>query len=563
MQVNNIEIKNSNHLQKQQNIQRQNQNKNQGQNFGGAFDCVSLALRFLDTSPAWGATAVDVGSMVVPRTAVDFQRGPDAGLETLTRESSSSVNHALVGVYGALAGMLLASSLNGRFGIKFNKIFAGDKILDNLGRSWHDEVQAGNKDPLRKHLEKVVGSIEGFNPAKSKDGWVAISKENQKLIVDSLEEEIKNSKSSTISKDTEKYIRTLVTSSTGAEAQMRLKGASEHVTGLDLKTMLGNVYSVTKSFTSERVNKIFAETKDFAANDFIKSMKRFNKSRSLLGIGIAGAIGMSIQPINRYLTKKRTGQDKFVGGGEKDDSFGFKVRKALAAVAFGAGSFACISTNPKEIIPKLQFRGMVPSLNQFKAIYGLTIMSRFLSSRNDNELLESSVKDVIGFANWLILGNVVTKGVANALDKDLINIKDADKGKGFFNWLKNSSVKTRDEVLLASLDKAGISAVENKKSLSYVEMLKKIPASDAVTKVKLRNLNIAQVAGYLYSGLVLGVGLPKLNAYMTNTREAKKAKLKAQEEAAQNQNLEVKVASNQEYSDYYKAQIQMSNFLDA
>lgn len=554
MQVNNFEIKNSHFPQKNQNKQQ----TNQYQNFDGAVD---LALRFLDTSPAWGATAVDVGSMVLPRTMVDFQRGPDAGVETLTRESSSSVNHALVGIYGALSGLLLASALNGRFGIKFNQIFAGDKILDNLGKSWHDEVQAGNKNPLRKHLEKVVGSIEGFNPSQSKEGWVGIAEDTQKLIVDTLEKEIKNSGKNKISKDTEKYIHTLITSSTGAEAKMRLKGATENVTGLDLKTILENVYSVTKSFTSEKVGKVFNETKDFAANDFIKSMKKFNRNRSLLGIGLAGAIGMSIQPINRYLTKKRTGEDKFVGGGEKDDSFGFKVRKALTAVVFGTGAFACISTNPKEIIPKLQFRGMVPSLNQFKAIYGLTIMSRFMSARNDNELLESSVKDVIGFANWLILGNVVTKGVANALDKDLINIQDGEKGKGFFNWLKNSSVKTRDEVLLASLKKAGISGVKDGKSLSYTEMLKKLPASDAVTKVKLRNLNFAQVAGYLYSGLVLGVGLPKLNAYMTNTREAKKAKLKAQEEA-QLAKQEPKSESVQDYSDFFKNSVEMTSFLN-
>ena len=439
MQVNNL----NNYPQQRINSKQQN---NQ-QNFNGAFDFFSTGLRFLDTNQAWGATAVDVGSMVLPRTIVDFQRGADAGLETATRESSSSANHALVGVYGALAGVLLASSLNGRFGIKFNQIFAGDKILDNLGKSWHDEVQAGNKEPLRKHLEKVVGSIEGFNPSKSKEGWVGISQDTQKLIVDRLENDIKKLDKNKISGETEKYIHTLITSSTGAESKMRLKGigGKEAVTGLDLKTILENTYSVTKAFTSEKVANVFRETKDFGANEFIKSMKGFNMRRSLLGVGIAGAIGMSIQPINRYITKRRTGEDKFVGGGEKDDSFGFKVRKALAAAAFGAGSFACISTKPAEILPKLQFRGMIPSLDQFKAIYGLTIMSRFMSSRNDNELTESAIKDVIGFANWLILGNIVTKGVANGLDKDLINIKESDKGQGFFKWLKNSSVKTRDE----------------------------------------------------------------------------------------------------------------------
>lgn len=553
MQVSQLNYRN-NYPQQRQNSKEQ-LNNNQ-QKFGGAFDCVSLALRFLDTNQAWGATAVDVGSMVLPRTIVDFQRGVNAGVETATRESSSSANHALVGVYGTLAGLMLASTFNSKFGIKFNKIFAGDKILDNLGESWHEEVQSGNKNPLRKHLEKVVGSIEGFNPSGSKEGWVGIPKETQKLIVDRLENDITSSNKAKISKETERYIHSLITSSTGAEAKMRLlKKGKEHVSGLDLKTMLENIYSVTKTFTSEKVGNVFETTKDFSANDFIKSMKKFNKMRSLMGIGIAGAIGMSIQPINRYITKRRTGEDKFVGGGEKDNSFGFKIRKALAAVVFGTGAFACISTNPKEIIPRLQFKGMIPSLNQFKAIYGLTIMSRFMAARNDNELIESSVKDIFGFVNWLILGSVVSKGVANSLDKDLINIKDGD-GKGFFKWLKNSSIKTRDEVLLSSLKNAGVDVVKDGKALTYSEMLKKIPANDKLTKVKLRKLNIAQVAGYLYSGLVLGFGIPKLNAYMTNKRIAKQA---AAQEAAKTQ----AAPENNQTTAFFKEQSEMKSFLRA
>ena len=47
----------------------------------------------------------------------------------------------------------------------------------------------------------------------------------------------------------------------------------------------------------------------------------------------------------------------------------------------------------------------------------------------------------------------------------------------------------------------------------------------------MRALSIAQVAGYLYSGLVLGVGIPKLNIYMTNKSEAKRKARLAEEKA--------------------------------
>ena len=51
-------------------------------------------------------------------------------------------------------------------------------------------------------------------------------------------------------------------------------------------------------------------------------------------------------------------------------------------------------------------------------------------------------------------------------------------------------------------------------------------------KKRLRTLNEAQCAGYLFSGLVLGLGIPNLNIWITNTLD-KKRKAKAAEEAKQ------------------------------
>ena len=45
-----------------------------------------------------------------------------------------------------------------------------------------------------------------------------------------------------------------------------------------------------------------------------------------------------------------------------------------------------------------------------------------------------------------------------------------------------------------------------------------VKLADKATKKKLRILTIEQVAGYAYSGLVLGRGIPKLNIYLTNKK---------------------------------------------
>ena len=504
-------------------IEYKNNNKApEQQNFKGGIDTF---LRFLDTNKAWGATGVDLGFMVIPRTVVDSSRGVNAGVETGVRETGSSGNHASIGLYGAGAGALIATAYDSKYGVKFNKIFASDKLLDNLAVNWNE-----NKN-LKPYLEKVVASIEGFNPSRgTADGWVGIDKETQKVIVDKLENEIKNVDGYKINKETEKYIHSLITSVTGAEAQIRLKNAKNGVDGLELKNVIENIFSVTKSFLNDKVGQAFENAKSIDSNEYIKSMKRFNKMRSLAGVGIGAAIGMSIQPINRYLTKKRTGSDDFVGGGEKDNSMRFKIIKTAAAIAFLMGAFATISTKPQEILTKLQFKGMTPTLDQYKAVYGLTIFSRFLSSRNTNELGEGARKDTIGFISWLLLGNIVSKAYIKLRDSELLNYQP-NKG------ILKANIKTRDEVLLEALNKQGISVTENGKALKFNELLKKLPTSDKLTRVKLRKLSAAQIVGYLFSGLILGVGIPQMNKHITNKKEAQKKAALEQQAAAKTVSL--------------------------
>ena len=155
-------------------------------------------------------------------------------------------------------------------------------------------------------------------------------------------------------------------------------------------------------------------------------------------------------------------------------------------------------------------------------------MSRFLSSRNDNELKECSIKDTLGFANWLILGNFVQKLVAQKLDPSLIK-RD---GKGLMNWLGKSVLKTRDEVLHSSLGEKVFGA--DGKALKYSDMVK---LADKATKKKLRILTIAQLAGYAYSGIVLGRGIPKLNIYLTNKRLAKQKQQEQQNAEQKPENM--------------------------
>ena len=529
-----------------QHINTENKKEKQNVRFTGGFEAFSTALRFLDTNQAWGANAVDLGSMVIPRTTVDFvNRGPAAGAETGRRESAGTINQSLIGVYGSAAGLAFATLLNKDYGIRADKIFADNETVDIVGTAFHKQIHNGSKNPLEDALKETFSNL-----STTVDGIEKRLDNNQvdnvvKRTITALNS--KDIDSRTITDSTKKYLVNYINQALGSESDYKLAAPSKETT-TSLSTFVENVYNLSKAFTEESVVKAFKAAKDFDKNEFINRFKSMNKNRTIAGMAIASGVGMTIQPLNIYLTKKKTGSDGFVGveGREKDNSANFKLMKVLASAIFGGGIVGSLAMQEGGLLKNIQFKGMIPTINQFKLIYGLTIMSRFMVARDKDELRESVVKDVLGFLNWLVLGNFVAKGVVLALDKNKELLKD--KNGGWNNFFK-TKLKTRDEVLLAGLKKSGIDAVENGKALSFSKMLKKLPANELGKSVRknLRILNIAQVAGYLYSGLVLGVGIPKLNIYMTNKSEAKRQAMLAQKRAQMSDNERMLSSQNIEF----------------
>ncbi|MBP3924857.1 hypothetical protein J6E39_06420 [bacterium] len=511
--------------------QNKKYNYNNQQTFTGLADNTTALLRFLDTNQAIGANCVDLGSMVIPRTTVDFiNRGPDAGTETARRESMGTINHSSVGLYGTFAGLMIAAGLNNKYGIKAHKIFADNHTIDTIAQSWHDAQKAS--DPLKEHVKTFVNSIRVLNTDTEKTtGHISIPEKDKQEIIDALYNQLKNSKDQTIDKDFAKSMHAMITASTGGEKTVYLLSKDNKEAQNTLKTLISNFYNTTKAFSTGKAVEAFKNSADVNGNELVKALKKMNITRSAIGLGIATAIGVSTQPINMYLTKKKTGKDGFVGveGREKDNSSEFKMMKTIGALIFAGGALATITTNPKKFLSKIQFQGMLPTIDQLKLVYGMTIASRLLAARDKDELRESAVKDSLGFLNLLILGSLVTKGAARGLDKTLVN-ETVSKGKSWFGKFADSSLKTRDEVLLPLLKKNGINVVKDGKAVPFKDLMKEVsklnPDEQKAIKKKLRALNIAQIVGYLYSGLVLGVGIPKLNIYMTNKSEAKrKAKL--------------------------------------
>ena len=499
------------------------------QNFKGAAELLTTGLNFLNTNPALGAVFVDVAFMDSPRTVVDTTRNPDAGLETATREFSSTINHSVAGLVGIAAGSLVANSFNRSNGVKAHMIFTNGESIDLFSKF---EAQTRTaKNPKLAYYKEILTNMEGLNSAADANSPFKHLKPETVDEAAKLLAEAKTDKYG-LPKNVYSKVSALITGDIGAAESIKVKNGEQVVEGR-LENFLKDAFSIKKAYIDKAEHDAKENVKKLTDAEFIKALKNIKSKTALAGLAIPVAIGMSLQPFNAYMTKKRTGSDNFVGGGEPDHSAGFKLLKTAMGTGFAAAMLRSIDKF-KNIPEKLQFKGLVPTISQFKLIYACTIFSRMLAARNKDELRESSIKDSLGFVNWLILGGFVSKLALNKMDKSLINYDEKSMGKGGWNWITKAVEKSHEEILYPALKKFGIQTVgEDGKTLSYGKLMKSLKEKAKDTKElaevlkQIKYKNTAQLLGYLYSGVVLGVGIPTLNIAITKhinkKREAKKA----------------------------------------
>lgn len=538
-----------------QSSQKNNLNKNNNNpSFKGPVELGTQTLNWLNTSPAIGACFVDFFSMVMPRTIVDFSRSKDAGMETGIRESSGTLNHAFAGIVGLGAGYVVSSAFNRANGVKTHLVFANSDTIDTFGKFMANSVGENGKYDATKYWETFFKGLEGLNTTNGAEAWKTLSeqavKDAAKVMVDAGTEKYKTPKSA-LAKAIE-----IVTKETGAGSTFKVYASAQNgekvATNVEgsIENLIHNAFSLRKTVLDKAAHDKTDIVKDL--DKFLKGVKNKKVATVAAGLAIPVGVGMSVQPINRYLTKKRTGSDGFVGveGREPDKSFGFKVMKAVLGVGIGSAMIATILKHPSELytnlkkagpelLSKLQYRGAVPTLDQFKFIYGMTIMSRIFAARDKNETRESIIKDTLGFANWLILGGFVSKLAAKAMDKNIVNYSEKIHGKGLWNYITKSVEKTHEEILYPVLEKLNIKVMDGDKKIPFKKLMNEVkkaakadgPHKEIAQKAikQLKYKNYAQLLGYIYSGVVLGWGIPKLNIAITKAVEGKKSAKQPQE----------------------------------
>ena len=312
--------------------------------FKGPGAAALSGLNFLATNQGIGACAVDFCSMVTPRTVIDFKkRGSQAGIETGIREGSSCLIHAAIGFIGTAIGAAISKGFNKAFGVKAHNIYANGETIDFCADLWK---RAGSK---KEYYKGVLSKMKGLDG----EVWRAIPEEVAENIAEGLANA--NGDKSIIRKSVAKIAHAI-----GAQSSFQINNGKSVISN-SADILLENARSLGEAFEKVDVN----QTDLF--NSFVSKLKSTKLKTTLVGMGLCALLCMSVQPINKMLTKMRTGQDGFVGvqGATADNSKGFKAKKTAIGLGMLAGMHASIG-KPKNYIKNIQFNGKAPSINQFK-----------------------------------------------------------------------------------------------------------------------------------------------------------------------------------------------------
>lgn len=461
-------------------------NINNSHSFGSSMGILSNALYTLSNNDMLNASFVDVFAMDTPRTIIETRyRGKQAGIEMGFREYTGT----FIAEFSAAVFAIIASKFISKKVSPNVKVNPASWITDNGLNVFSDIFNQSDKTPY-SYFENILNSMTGVVGDETKN-FSDIDKNKTKSIAEKLTNLITNK---TIDKKTSKKmlaeIQDEIINILGADNFITIKSGKNQVTS--------NLAHILRDIVDSAKNIFFTETKQ-NQNEILSKLKTMNKMRIAIAIPLSMIIAISNQKLNRYLTKKRTGIDNFVGENgyednvkdknEKKKEKGLWLKKLLSA-----GIFVLLLTRvmgvkkPMDLIKKLEFDGPATSGNTIKTIYGTLILGRIFASKDSTELRETNIRDYLGFLNWLVLGGFVAKGVGQILDpkqENLFNI--SKKGSGIVHWLKDVSLKSQKEII----------------------------AQGGNIKSNLRKLNFAQMSGIAYSAIMLGVLLPKLNIWVT------------------------------------------------
>ncbi len=420
--------------------------------FKGFVDGAVQVIQLCEKYPMLNVTAIDVSTAIAPRTAIESKTNVYAGFEAFRRESSGLIVNCLIPSFVVLGiAKALEKPVMGKFsGLKMSSSWASEENLDLISK-YYKEAKGKGRDKVSNCIRNLIQDLEGVDGNIEKGGLKKFKDFDIDKTVETLTDSVFSNK---IDKKTVKKAYSHLVKNTHISENIRILGNKNF-----LNT---NLESLTRDMP--RVIKSLEEVGADEAGKFLAKSKKFINIKSLGGLGIIIPLAISMQSINRWITSKTSGKKgapiykDYIDSSHKEKTpeekaalNKQKVKSVGAMIGVGLLSMMKIPT-----LKTFQFKGLFPSLDQARVISTATFSSRMAVAEDKNELRESTVRDIGTFAGLYFIGDYAAKLTATIIEKvkpnvKLLNtLKNSDKDASLFkkawNWVKNTRLKSSDEV---------------------------------------------------------------------------------------------------------------------
>jgi len=520
-------------------------NYRQNPSFKGLGDGIISAVQLCEKYPMVNVTALDLSTAIVPRTVIETKESNGyAGFEAFRRESSGLIVNCLIPSFIVMGvAKLLQRPIMGDFKkSSLVNTWANSDAIDKVHRFYGNAQGATVDERLYNTFRDQLGSLSGVDGSETKDfaQILQIEKDSSgkfvgeignKKVHNAVLKFIQNIKADKYdSKAFDEAYKEIVKTTHIAE-NLKYSGDKAYFAN-NLESICEDTVKMLRGVVKENIS-----SEEQLAKYFKKAQKLVNW-KSVGGLGLIIPLAISMQPLNRWITRKTSGQKgapiykdfaenkhhKELSAKEKRELFAQKLISVGSMI--GVAGLSMFMDKPS--LKMFQFKGLFPTMDQARIISTATFASRMAASEDKNELREATVRDIATFSSFYFLGDYVAKGIATLFEKynsdvHLINKlkapkEGASKLEKFWNWAKHTSIKSSDELSTAK-DK--------------------------------RLRTICQIGNIVFSLLSLGVFIPLYTRSKTNKKRAEElAKMNAETNSASNGK-----SSNQSSSDEFSKQL--------
>jgi len=487
-------------------------------NFKGGLWALALqGLQECEKNPMVNVAVIDMLSAILPRTIVESTTNWFAGFEAFRRESSGLIVNCLIpsfitmGVAAGLNKMIMPKGTN------LTGCWADSKLIDEVSKIYKDSKAT---DKVKDSLREILASIEGYEGSSKVVFKDALGDE----LLESLANRLKElSKSGQTGRELNKSVKELVkeiTERTHVFENIKLGKNGEKFSASTVTNLLEDTVKYLREFQKSGCTDI---------SDFAKKGKKMVKSKSLIGLAIVLPLAASMQYINRWITEKVSG----VKGAPIYEDFGKEqneevkkkskeglLKQKLISISSMIG-VSLLSMMKMPSMNMLEFKGLFPTMDQARIISTTTFASRMAAADDKNELAEATIRDIATFSGLYFLGDYAGKATASIIQNktgvQLLNeTAELEKGanifKKFWHWVKNTHIKSSEEVvskLAKELKEKGLEPTPEQKIIIEKELKKAVNLRSA-----------CQVANLGVSLILLGLIIPIWTRKSTKKKHA-------------------------------------------